>query len=168
MTQLNSYKTNLKHSQNLSLNNENNQKTIDFLKKLLYSEFTLYKKTREYHWNIESDNFMELHKLYESQYQNLATNLDDTAEKIRILGGYVKINFAEAIGSSIFENDSELETNGKNQIQSLLNDYFMLIQNIRIWADQVAEMGDTGTNDFLVGLLQEYEKQAWILKSYAV
>ncbi len=41
------------------------------LNKVLADEFLLYAKTRNYHWNVEGSNFMEMHKFYESQYEQL-------------------------------------------------------------------------------------------------
>ena len=41
------------------------------LNKVLADEFILYTKTRNYHWNVEGHNFMEMHQFYESQFDQL-------------------------------------------------------------------------------------------------
>jgi starvation-inducible DNA-binding protein len=51
----------------------------------LADEYVLYTKTRNAHWNIQGNNFMELHKLFESQYNALDIIIDDTAEIVRAL-----------------------------------------------------------------------------------
>ena len=55
---------------------------------LLADEHILYTKTRNYHWNYEGDNFMEMHKFYEGQYDELAEMIDQIAERIRMLGHF--------------------------------------------------------------------------------
>ena len=42
-----------------------------------------------------------------------------------------------------------------------------IIRNLRAESEQVREKhGDAGTEDFLVGLMEQHEKMAWMLRSY--
>ena len=56
------------------------------LNQLLADEFVLYTKTRNCHWNVEGSNFMEMHKFYETQFEELDEIIDDVAERIRSIG----------------------------------------------------------------------------------
>ncbi len=67
---------------------KNFQAVADSLNILLANEHILYIKTRNYHWNVEGSNFMEMHKFYEEQYETLAKNIDEVAERIRFVGRY--------------------------------------------------------------------------------
>jgi len=59
---------------------ENNLQSIALeLNKVLADEFILYAKTRNYHWNVEGNNFMEMHKFYESQFEQLDEIIDNVA-----------------------------------------------------------------------------------------
>ena len=58
------------------------------LNTLLADEYVLFTKTRNAHWNVEGQNFMELHKFFESQYEQLDIIIDDVAERIRAVGHY--------------------------------------------------------------------------------
>src|ERR1017187_4965900 len=62
-------------------------KSINLLSFVLSDEMTLYVKTRKFHWNVFGESFMELHKLFESQYTELEESIDAIAERINKLGG---------------------------------------------------------------------------------
>src|SRR6187455_569400 len=64
---------------------------------------------RNFHWKVNGDNFMELHKLFESHYEQVQEAIDNIAERMSQLGGM-------AIGTtSEFSKNSSLKENpGKN------------------------------------------------------
>jgi len=56
------------------------------LSRLLADSYTLYLKTHNYHWNVTGPLFNTLHMMFETQYTELATAVDEIAERIRALG----------------------------------------------------------------------------------
>ncbi|MEI9933365.1 MAG: ferritin-like domain-containing protein [Ferruginibacter sp.] len=60
---------------NTGISEKNAKEVASILNKILADEFLLYTKTRNYHWNIEGPNFMEIHKILESQYEALMKSL---------------------------------------------------------------------------------------------
>ncbi len=75
---------------NIGLTTKNTGTIAELLNTLLADEHILYTKTRNYHWNYEGDNFMEMHKFYEGQYEELAEMIDEIAERIRIIGHHAE------------------------------------------------------------------------------
>ena len=66
---------------------ETDRKTIaKGLSRLLADSYTLYLKTHNYHWNVTGPLFGTLHPMFEQQYTELATAVDEIAERIRALG----------------------------------------------------------------------------------
>ena len=55
------------------------------LSRLLADSYTLYLKTHNYHWNVTGPLFNTLHQMFETQYVELATAVDEIAERIRAL-----------------------------------------------------------------------------------
>jgi starvation-inducible DNA-binding protein len=52
-------------------------------------------------------------------------------------------------------------------LENLLADHETIIRQLRADAEIVANTyHDTGTNDFLVGLMESHEKMAWMLRSF--
>src|SRR3990167_7412575 len=72
---------------NLGIDAKNLEGSISILNKLLSDEYVLYTKTRNYHWNVTGPDFSELHKFFESQYEELDDAIDEVAERARSLGG---------------------------------------------------------------------------------
>src|SRR5690606_5687485 len=58
------------------------------LSRLLADTYTLYLKTHNYHWNVTGPLFNTLHAMFEQQYTELATAVDEIAERIRALGHF--------------------------------------------------------------------------------
>lgn len=139
----------------------------EILNKVLADGNILYIKLRKYHWNLSGDNFMELHLLFEDQYDAVAEAIDAVAERISTLGG-------TAIGTtSEFAKYSQLtEAPGKvpdtqGMLHDLVNDHESIIKSLRQFIDETDEKyGDVGTSDFLTGLIQDHEKMAWKLRKY--
>ena len=136
------------------------------LNQLLADEFVLYTKTRNYHWNVEGSNFMELHKFYETQFEELDEIIDDIAERVRALGHYAEARLKDYIKLTRLE-EQENTNKQKDQLQNLLNDHETIIQNLRklivLFSDTHK---DLGTSDFVTGLMEKHEKMAWFIRSY--
>ena len=56
-----------------------NTPVAEALNVVLADTYALYLKTQNYHWNVESPNFLALHLMFETQYTELATAVDDIA-----------------------------------------------------------------------------------------
>lgn len=151
---------------NIGITEKNLQAVSSELQKLLADEFVLYTKTRNYHWNIEGANFMELHKIYESQYEMLDEIMDSVAERIRQLGHYAEGQLKDFIKITRLGEDGYV-TDQKSQLKSLLEDHESIIRNLRKNIDEFGDKyKDAGSADFVTGILKEHEKTAWFIRSY--
>ena len=65
----------------IGISNKHINKNVDILSSLLANEMILYVKTRKFHWNVSGESFMELHKLFEGQYNQLEESIDEIAER---------------------------------------------------------------------------------------
>ena len=145
----------------------NLQKSINILTVILSDEMTLYIKTRKFHWNVAGESFMELHKLFESQYTELEAIVDVVAERINKLGGKTIGTMNEfTLLTRIIEHPNKYPVQ-KAMISELLSDHELLIEDLRKDIDLCSdENHDAGTADLLTGILQQHESIAWILRRY--
>lgn len=143
------------------------QRSIDLLSIILSDEMTLYIKTRKFHWNVAGESFMELHKLFESQYSELEIIIDEVAERINKLGGKTIGTMNEfTLLTRIVEHPNKYPVQ-KAMISELLSDNETLITELRKDVDICAdECHDAGTADLLTGILQQHESFAWVLRRY--
>ena len=151
---------------NIGITEKNRQAVAADLNQLLADEHILYNKTRNYHWSVEGPSFMELHKLYESQYTLLAETIDQIAERIRTIGHFAEGRLKELIKLASLE-EPEAPVNQASQISNLIDDHETVIIKLRkLITDFDEKYKDIGSSDFVTGLLKEHEKMAWMLRSY--
>ncbi|HHP7229229.1 MAG TPA: Dps family protein [Xenococcaceae cyanobacterium] len=152
---------------NIGLTEEQRHGVIDFLNHDLADFYLLVIKTKKYHWDVVGPQFRTLHELWEEQYEMLTTNIDETAERIRALGGYP---LGTANGfiqySSIQEHPNDLPS-ANEMVNRLVKDHEQVIRNLREHIDGCTDQfHDEGTADFLTGIMEQHEEMAWMLRSF--
>lgn len=151
---------------NIGITEKNRQAAAQALSRLLADEHILYNKTRSYHWNIKGPNFMELHKLYEDQYSEVAEIIDEIAERIRTLGHYAEGRLQELLKLANLD-EPPIPTTQKEQIPLLIDDHETIINELRKMITELDDdYKDIGSSDFVTGLLKQHEKMSWMLRSY--
>ena len=152
---------------NIEISESNLKEVATLLNTLLADEFVLYTKTRNAHWNAHGPGFMELHKLFESQYEALDDIIDEVAERVRTLGHFTVASLKDYLKLTHFTEEDDDFTNQSKSIRTLLDGHETLARVLRndiTATDQ--KFKDAGTTDFLTGILKHHEKAAWMLRSY--
>lgn len=141
-----------------------NKPVIEGLKKALADTYALALKTQNYHWNVEGEQFSQLHALFEAQYTELAAAIDDIAERIRALGEKSPGSFAAFSKlKSISDADAELDAVG--MVKDLYVSNQQVVATVKAAFEKADKAGDEGTADLYVGRMRAHEKAAWMLKS---
>ena len=134
------------------------------LSRLLADSYTLYLKTHNYHWNVTGPLFSTLHVMFEQQYTELATAVDEIAERIRALGfpapGSYR-RFSEL--TSIEEEDGVPDAEA--MIRRLVAGQESVVRTAREIFPTVEAVNDEPTADLLTQRMQVHEKNAWMLRS---
>ena len=137
------------------------------LNTLLADEYILYTKTRNAHWNIQGQNFIELHKFFESQYDALNIIIDDVAERVRALVHFALGSLKDFTSMTRLSEHNRDFTDQKHIIQTLMEDHEALIRSLRKDISTTAEKHrDLGTADFMTGLMEQHEKMSWMLRAH--
>ena len=148
---------------NIGLDSEARNSVVDLLNRILADEAVLTTKTRGAHWNVQGENFFELHALFESQYQQLNHLSDEIAERARMLGGFAIDSFEKFLRHTRLEE----QPGDVPPAQRLLADHETFIRFLREDARKCSEeYEDEGTSELLVSILRLHEKMAWMLRSY--
>jgi starvation-inducible DNA-binding protein len=151
---------------NIGLTEKNSQAIAEKLNTILADEFLLSLKTRNYHWNVEGSNFMEMHKFYEGLYDELDEIVDEVAERVRTLGHYSEGRMVDFLKLANLEEEA-YTNDQKKQLKSLLNDHETMVRQLRKDIDLMQDKyKDAGNADFLTGLMEKHEKWAWFIRSY--
>jgi starvation-inducible DNA-binding protein len=136
----------------------------DGLSKLLADSYTLYLKTHNFHWNVTGPMFRTLHLMFEEQYTELSTAVDEIAERIRSLGFP-----APGTYSDFAKLTSIKETTGvpdaQEMIRLLVEGQETVARTARSVFPAVEKASDEPSADLLTQRMQVHEKTAWMLRS---
>ncbi len=153
---------------NIGIDDKDRKAVAKILNSVLADEYVLYTKTRNFHWNVESPSFSELHKFFEAQYEELNDIIDEVAERVRQVGEKSVATLKEFISLARLKEQPGKYPGDTQMIKTLLADQESLIRTLRKDLETVnEEHGDMGTSDFLTGLMEQHEKMAWMLRSFS-
>jgi starvation-inducible DNA-binding protein len=152
---------------NIGISDKNLKDVTTMLSAILADSFMLYTKTRKFHWNVNGQSFMELHKLFESQYNKLEEAIDEIAERINKFGAPAIGTLKEFLQLTCLKEAPGKYPDQTSMIKELLADHETVIKALRKNIDDCDDkFKDKGTADFLTGLMQEHETIAWTLRRY--
>ena len=137
----------------------------DALSELLASTYTLYLKTQNYHWNVTGPMFTTLHTLFETQYTELATAVDEIAERIRSVGARAPGSFS-AFSALTTVKEETGHPDAKAMIRTLVKDQGAITDVARRVIDVAEPLRDQATVDLATRRLDVHEKNAWMLRSH--
>ena len=127
----------------------------------------IYSKTRNYHWNMTGPRFHTMHVFFEEQYKELGEAADEVAERIRSVGGFPIGSLQEFLDKSVLKEEPGVRPPVDGMIINLVRDHETIIKGLREDIDKCDDdYEDTGTADFLTGLMEQHEKLAWMLRAH--
>lgn len=154
---------------NIGITEKKLHASIDLLSIILADQVTLYTKTRKFHWNVCGESFMELHKLFENQYTQLEASIDEVAERISKLGGKTIGTMSEFSKLTSIKEHPDKYPTSKSMIKELLEDHETVIIELRKFIEKCSDKSnDSGTADFMTGLMAQHETIAWTLRRYMI
>lgn len=142
------------------------QEIAAILIKLLADEHILYLKTRNAHWNVEGADFHTAHVYFEELYNELQIVIDDVAEKIRQKDVYAPATMGEYLQLAHLSESPIKGYDSLSFIGALLHDHEVIIDFLAESIPTIEALHDVSTTDFLVGLLEQHQKTAWMLRSH--
>ena len=149
---------------NIGLSESERQEIADKLSALLADSYSLYLKTHNYHWNVTGPLFNTLHTMFEEQYTELATAVDEIAERIRALGIKAPGSYSAFAGLTSIDEASGDES-AEDMIRALVDGQETVARTARNAFPAADRANDEPTADLLTQRMQIHEKNAWMLRS---
>ena len=133
------------------------------LNTLLADVFTLYLKTKNFHWHMTGPHFRDYHLLLDDHGDQLFAMTDEIAERVRKIGGTT----IRSIGNiarlqRIPDNDAEYVT-PKDMLSELREDEKALVSSMRAVHTVCDEAGDVATASLLENWIDQGERRIWFL-----
>ncbi len=152
------------YQMNIGISEQDREVIAKGVSELLADTYTLYLKTHNFHWNVVGPRFHDLHLMFEAQYTELATAVDDVAERIRTLGFPAPGTYQQ-----FAELSSIAETQGvpsaEEMVKILAADNETLVRTARRVLPLAQEANDESTASLISDRMVAHEKTAWMLRS---
>ncbi len=139
-------------------------KLAKYLSNALADSYILYLQTQGTHWNVVGPSFYGVHKLTETQYEDLAAAIDAIAERIRALGHIAPSSFSEFTELSSLDSQPTTES-AADLIGRLVESNEIVADRMRKSVAAADEVNDVFTADLLTARIGAHEEAAWMLRS---
>ena len=140
------------------------EQLIEQLKVILGTNFALYLKSHNYHWNIEGSDFPQYHDFLNTFYTEVFAQTDPIAEHIRYLDSYAPGSFSRFLELSAVEEATTVP-DAHTMFITLNGDNDKYIMQLRAGIVLAEEAGEPAVSNFLQELLGAHQKKAWMLRS---
>ena len=147
------------------ISTDDRAKIVESLSTVLADAYMLYLKTHNFHWNVTGPMFSSLHVMFEEQYTEQWTALDDIAERIRALGHFAPATYKRYAELSNITEEPEV-LSAKEMIRQLVEGNEILTRTLRAGVKIADELDDFPTADMLTTRMEVHEKNAWMLRSF--
>jgi len=148
----------------IGIEKKDREQIAEGLKRLLADSYTLYLQTHNFHWNVTGPQFRELHLMFEEHYTELATAVDEIAERIRTLGVAAPGTYkAFAKYSAIKEVDGVPDA--REMVQLLTQGHEQVVKTCRDVLATAQNANDESSAALVSDRMRIHEKTAWMLRA---
>ena len=141
------------------------EQLIQQLKVILGTNFALYLKSHNYHWNIEGPNFPQYHDFLNTFYTEVFAQIDPIAEHVRYLDSYVPGSMERFLELADIEEAVDNIPSALSMMTQLKSDNDRYIIHLRAGVAAAEQANEPAVGNFLQDLLGAHQKKAWMLRS---
>ncbi|MCV6625230.1 MAG: DNA starvation/stationary phase protection protein [Cellvibrionaceae bacterium] len=149
---------------NIGINDSDRAAIAQGLSHLLADSYTLYLQTHNFHWNVTGPQFRELHLMFEEHYTELATAVDEIAERIRTLG-----HVAPGTYKAFAELSSIAEVDGVPAAAEMVKLLTQAHERVVVTCREALQLAQGADDESSASLISDrmviHEKTAWMLRS---
>lgn len=135
---------------------------VEVLNPIIADSFSLYIKTKSFHWHVYGPYFNDYHKLFDKQAEHIFESIDTLAERVRKLGKVTITGLQDIIDMRTIEDCDDLP-DAQEMISELLEDNRDIVASMRSAIDICESNNDKPTANILQSLLDETERRVWFL-----
>ena len=133
------------------------------LRPLLADVFSLYLKTKNFHWHMTGRHFRDYHLLLDEQAEQVFAMTDDIAERARKIGGSTLKSIGDiARNQRLQDNDAE-SVEPRRMLSELRDDNAHLTGFLRAAHEVCANHNDVATTSLMEVWIDQTERRTWFL-----
>lgn len=156
----------MSHNQQVNIGIDNNARATiaKGISGVLADSYTLYLMTHNFHWNVTGPHFRELHLQFEEQYTELATAVDEIAERIRTLGFTAPGTYKQFVELSSIDEVEDIPE-AFEMVRILAESNEAVVRSCRQVLPLAQDADDESSAALLSDRMRLHEKNAWLLRS---
>jgi starvation-inducible DNA-binding protein len=133
------------------------------LNALLADIFSLYLKTKNFHWHMSGPHFRDYHLLLDDHADQIFAMTDDIAERVRKIGGTTIRSIGHiARLQRIPDNDAEYVTPA-DMLSELHENEKALVLSLRAMHALCEDAGDVATTSAIENWIDQTQRRSWFL-----
>lgn len=133
------------------------------LNPLVADAFTLYIKTKNFHWHMSGSHFRDYHLLLDEQADAIFAMIDVLAERVRKLGGLTIRSLDHIKSLQHIQDDNDTFVKPRDMLKRLLDDNNHFVTYMREAHKVCDENKDVATASILENYIDETERRVWFL-----
>jgi starvation-inducible DNA-binding protein len=145
------------------LNRNDTLSVADALNGALADAYTLYLKTKNFHWHVSGPHFRDYHLMLDDQATQILGITDAIAERVRKTGNTTLRSIGDiARRQTLSDNDADYVTPG-DMLGELRDDNLRLVERFRTVKQAAEAAGDNATSGIVDDWTDQAEERAWFL-----
>ena len=145
------------------LSNKSTQAVVVELNKLVADSFSLYMKTKNFHWHMSGPHFRDYHILLDEQAEQIYAAIDPLAERVRKLGGKTLRSISHIAELSRIKDDDREFVPPIEMLHELVADNKSVAANMRAAHKVCDDNDDVASASLLEIYIDETERRTWFL-----
>lgn len=133
------------------------------LNPLVADAFTLFVKTKNFHWHVTGSHYRDYHLLLDEHAAQVFAMIDVLAERVRKLGGTTIRSIEQITKLRHLKDDNDSFVSPRDMMIRLMHDNEEFAANLRAAHRICDENNDIATASFLEVFVDETERRIWFL-----
>src|SRR5260370_23424253 len=133
------------------------------LRKLLADVFTLYVKTKNFHWHMSGEHFRDYHLLLDEQAEQIFAMTDDIAERARKIGATTIHSIRDIAEHQRLKDNNAEFVPPLEMLTELRDDNQQLTRELRSTHKVCEYHNDVATASLIENWIDETERRTWFL-----
>ena len=130
---------------------------------VLADSFSLYLKTKNFHWHVSGPHFRDYHLMLDEQAAQILGTTDAIAERVRKIGRTTLRSIGDIARRQRVKDNDEDFVSARDMLAELREDNLKLVETLRETKELVDAAGDNASSSMLDDWTDEAEKRVWFL-----
>ena len=150
--------------QNHDLGREGVTEITGVLRQLLADVFSLYMKTKNFHWHMSGRHFRDYHLLLDEHADQIFAMTDDIAERARKIGGTTLRSISDIARHQRLKDNNAEKVAPERMISELHDDNLQLARFLRSAHETCDKYNDVASTSLIEVWIDQTERRTWFLR----